>query len=142
MGDLVITGRVLSGLGRGGGFVALDWVRREVRQKFGFEPYPGTLNLQVVDPLSRKNLERARALGPVTIEPPTAEFCRAEGVRARVQGLRAALIFPEATVHGEVVLEVLSPVHLRSALHLQDGDSVRVVAGSEAGEPCPRDESR
>lgn len=134
MDELVITGRVLSGLGRGGGFVALEWVRREIRQKFGFEPYPGTLNLQVADPLSRRNLDLARSLGPVTIEPPTAEFCTAQGIGARVKGVAAALIFPEATVHDEVVLEVVAPLHLRSALELRDGDTVRL----EIEAPAPK----
>jgi len=91
VGKLIITGLVLSGFGKGGGFVALEWVRREIRQKFGFEPYPGTLNLKVSDPQSRKNLELARSMSPITIDPPTADFCSAQGARASVAGLAAAI---------------------------------------------------
>lgn len=133
---LVITGQVLSGLGRGGGFVALEWVRREILQKFGFEPYPGTLNLKVLDLQSRKNLEIARSLSPITIESPTADFCSAPGVRASVEGMPAALIFPEATVHEEVIVEVVAALHIRSALSLQDGDLVHIeteIGGSNPG---------
>ncbi len=36
-----------AGQGQGRSFTRLDWVRRQFRDKLGFAPYPGTLNLQI-----------------------------------------------------------------------------------------------
>ena len=38
-------GTLCSGLGEGARFTQLPWAVREFRDKLGFEPYPGTLNL-------------------------------------------------------------------------------------------------
>src|SRR5262245_44832979 len=43
----VIEGLVCSGLGRGRDFLSVEWVRRQLREKIGLEPFPGTLNLKV-----------------------------------------------------------------------------------------------
>ncbi|HEX7593320.1 MAG TPA: DUF120 domain-containing protein [Anaerolineae bacterium] len=42
-----IRGIVCAGQGQGRSFTRLDWVRRQFRDKLGFDPYPGTLNLQI-----------------------------------------------------------------------------------------------
>ena len=42
-----LQGTVASGLGHGAQFLALDWVLRELRDKLGLTPFPGTLNLRV-----------------------------------------------------------------------------------------------
>ena len=45
---MTITGTVVSGLGQGAQFLALEWVACELREKLGLTPFPGTLNLRIV----------------------------------------------------------------------------------------------
>ena len=73
MPQIVFEGTVFSGQGRGKKFVELPWVKRQVEEKLGFSPYPGTLNLR----LTGKNVEKRRLLenaGGLTVEPQTGYY--------------------------------------------------------------------
>jgi len=43
-------GTVVSGLGRGGFFIALEGYSRQFAEKLGFIPFPGTLNIRLEEP--------------------------------------------------------------------------------------------
>jgi len=45
-----ITGVVFTDLGQGASFMGLEWVQRVIRERVGFTPYPGTLNLSLESP--------------------------------------------------------------------------------------------
>ena len=42
-------GNVISGMGEGAYYMSLDGYRRQFREKLGYEPYPGTLNIRLTD---------------------------------------------------------------------------------------------
>ena len=42
-------GIVVSGMGEGAYYMALEGYRKQFKEKLGFEPYPGTLNVKLVD---------------------------------------------------------------------------------------------
>jgi len=46
---LVIKGKVFSGSGEGAKYVKLPWVKKQIAAKCGFTPYPGTLNVRLVE---------------------------------------------------------------------------------------------
>lgn len=130
-----VVGRVTGGLGEGRFFTGLDWVRRQVEEKLGFTPYPGTLNLVVPAEEARWLAERAR----VVLEPPDASWCRGYCLPVRVGGhLPGALVFAEASAHPPERLEVMAAVHLRRTLGLADGDAVELEVTEERGEEAGR----
>lgn len=50
---LSFKGRVTTGLGEGQYYISLEGYRKQFIDKLGFEPYPGTLNLQLKEPFAR-----------------------------------------------------------------------------------------
>ena len=50
----MLSGTVVSGRGEGRKYVELEWVKQQVKEKLGFDPYPGTLNLR----LDEENVKR------------------------------------------------------------------------------------
>jgi riboflavin kinase len=54
-----IRGRIVEGLGVGRDFTCIQWVKAQFISKLAIDPYPGTLNLEIVDP---KDLQRFEAL--------------------------------------------------------------------------------
>src|SRR5918994_4141036 len=42
-------GNVISGMGEGAYYMSLEGYRRQFREKLGYEPYPGTLNVRLTD---------------------------------------------------------------------------------------------
>jgi riboflavin kinase len=46
-------GRVVSGMGEGAYYMSLGGYRKQFYEKLGYEPYPGTLNVKLVDKIFR-----------------------------------------------------------------------------------------
>ena len=128
-----LVGSVVSGLGEGRYYVSREGYVRQFREKLGFVPYPGTLNLLLRDGsvVLRRRLD---ARSGIKIESFTAEgrtfggskcfFC--EILRDGCDGVQCAVVIPERTHYPDNVVEIISPVNLREKLGLEDGDELRV----------------
>ena len=120
-----VRGKVVSGRGEANAYVSIDWVRGQISEKLGFQPYPGTLNLELSSrhlALLRRALSRAQ---PIVIEPQVGGF--AEGLCYRVMimhRLEGAIVLPNVPGRREDVIEIIAPHRLREELRLRDGDEV------------------
>lgn len=120
-------GKVASGVGQGSFFTSLDWVKAQCKSKVGFEPWPGTLNLEVFEE-DEPQLKRLLACPGVSMVPPDKNFCEGTCWKVQLSGIPAALVAPEekARIHGKNIVELLAPVRLKEALKIKDGDVVTV----------------
>ena len=140
---ITLRATLVSGLGEGAFFIAIDWVRVGIERLVGFAPYPGTLNLRLDDDEARRTWQTIRNGPALALVPPPPESCggRLIGVvlasnTGALPDIPAAVVIPDATRHGDDVLEVVAPVHVRRQLGLGDGDHVTVrVPGHD---PAPR----
>jgi phosphoglycolate phosphatase-like HAD superfamily hydrolase len=116
-----VKGELYSGLFKGEYFTQLDWVKRKMIEKVGFEPFPGTVNLRV----SMEDFAFFIAIkdeGEILI-PPSPQFCEAKLLKVNMNGIDAAAIFPEKKVWSYVdTLEIMAPVFVRKTLGVRDGD--------------------
>ncbi|MCK0513185.1 DUF120 domain-containing protein [Aromatoleum buckelii] len=123
---LELKGLVCSGLDKAAGFTQMEWVMREFRDKLGFAPYPGTLNLQ----MQGASWERARRrllAGKGIVITPESGACGAKCFLLSLgDEVRGAAVFPEIDTYPVDKLEVVAPAHLRSALRIYDGDQISV----------------
>lgn len=122
-----IKGRVESGRGEAAGFTALGWVQRQVARRLGFRPYPGTLNLRLVDEQELATWRWLQQQPGVPIEPSPG-YCAARCFRVSVEGrYEAAIVLPLVPHYPPDVVEVLAPLSLRQALGLADGTAVTLA---------------
>jgi riboflavin kinase, archaea type len=121
-----ITGLVFSDLGRAAGFMALDWVQSSLKDKLGFSPYPGTLNLRLRTDGERDLWRAVRETGQgIEISSPDAAFCQARCFLVEIGGKhQGAVILPEVEGYPADKLEVVAGVRLKDALKIADGDPV------------------
>ncbi|MFQ3318011.1 MAG: riboflavin kinase [Natronomonas sp.] len=132
--DVELSGVVTSGMGEGRHYISLSGYMRQFRDRLGYEPFAGTLNVDL-DEESVRTRARMDALDPVGIDgweddertygpafcwPATIET--ADGERYE----RAHVIAPERTHHGDDQLEVIAPEKLREELGLDDGDHLTI----------------
>ena len=116
-------GAVTSGLGEGAHFMGLDWVRQAIQKLLGFDPYPGTLNLRLVDTDALLAWREIREGPALLLTAP--EGCGGRLIRVVVApDIPAAVVVPDVTRHGDDVLELVAAVHVRSHLGLKDDDRV------------------
>jgi riboflavin kinase len=120
-----LKGIVFSGGGDGKKFIELPWVKRQITEKLGFTPYPGTLNVK----LTEESLKKRKMLK----KAPSAKICPAEGYRkgtvfkAFTGSLECAIVVPEVPGYPKDLLEIIASVNLRDTLHLEDGGEVAVT---------------
>ena len=124
---MTFRGAVEPGSGQAAEFMSLDWVRRAVADTVGFDPWPGTLNVRLVD----EHLERWREIRQshaVPMPTPPEASCGGRLVPVVLSSdIPAAVIIPDLTRYGAHVLEVVAAVHLRSRLWLRNNDLVTLT---------------
>jgi CTP-dependent riboflavin kinase len=134
---VILRGVVEAGTGEAASFMSLDWVRREISRLAGFDPYPGTLNVRLLD----DHVERWRAIRTqdgLRVTPPDPAQCGARLVPVVVSGdIRAGVIVPDVTRYGAHVLEIVAPVHLRSRCWLRNGDVLALRYERPRSDPRP-----
>jgi len=124
---LLVKGKLVSGIGAGSRFVGLEWVKRQVHEKFGFEPYLGTLNLKMDEETSNRFQSFARSQKGILIEPIDETFCEGKCFKARIEGkIDGALVIPCIPSYPRDQIEVIAPINLRETLGLEDGDEVTI----------------
>ncbi|MDG5818837.1 CTP-dependent riboflavin kinase [Natronococcus sp. A-GB7] len=135
--EVELEGTVTSGMGEGRHYISLSGYKRQFAERLGYEPFPGTLNVDLREDSVRRRSAMAslepvsidgwededRTYGPAVCHPAIVET--ADGERYE----EAHIIAPERTHHDEDQLEVIAPEKLREEIDLEDGDRVTVTVG-------------
>lgn len=125
MKKIKLSGKVFPGRGEGEKFLELPWVKGQIKEKLGFIPYLGTLNVRLSGESAkrRKLLEKATAMQVC----PAERFCSGKIFKASIGVLECAIVIPEVTGYPADVLEIIAPSNLREKLQLADGDPITVT---------------
>lgn len=130
----VVQGRLRSGLNQANGFTGLNWVNNQLVEMLGAEIAPGTVNLELTE-TTAKVVSRVRHHAKLArhILQPEGDFCRAICHRIELQlpgnperCIDALILWPEVEHYPTNKLELICPVHVRTAWQLQDGQSLKI----------------
>ena len=124
---LEVEGRVFSGMGKGRYYVGHPEYQKRFRERLGYEPYAGTLNVKLEDEDTIRRLKEARGADGVKVEGFALggeSFSPLTCFEGELRGERVTLLFIDVTYYNESVAELISPVYLRGKLGLRDGDLV------------------
>ena len=135
--DLDLHGHVTSGMGEGRHYISLPGYKRQFAARLGYEPFPGTLNVEL-DDRSRRGRPALEAFDGVRIDAWEdgdrtygAATCYAATLDADGDAYDPVhVIVPDRTHHDETQVELVAADKLREVLDLDDGDEV-VVRVSE-----------
>ena len=125
MGEIGFEGTITSGMGKGAVFLSIGYYKDNIREKLGFNPYPGTLNLEV----GKGQQAQLRTITPIKIESFKKNgktYGGASCYKIKVNGIEAAIIIPDLTEHEENMVEIIAPINLKSKLKVGDGDKVKI----------------
>jgi len=141
---LQLAGTVTSGMGEGRHYITLDGYMAQFRTRLGYEPFPGTLNVELDEESVRRRGEFGgvdavpidaweddeRTFGAATCYAVTLVADGGDGPAYD----DAHVIIPDRTHHDESQLEVIAPDRLRDELDLEDEETVtlRVTPDSRA----------
>ena len=122
-------GEVVSGLFEGAYYISKEGYHRQILDKLGFEPFPGTLNVRIKeeDYDKRRRLERGEYIRLDGFKDGERSFGAAHCFPCLINDeLDGALIVAERSIHDYGVMEIISPYYLRRKMELADGDKVKL----------------
>ena len=142
--ELSLRGAVTGGMGEGRHYITLPGYAEQFRERLGYDPFPGTLNVDLTEESVRRRGEMA-GIDAVPIDAwegddRTYGAATCYGVTLVAGDERydeVHAIVPDRTHHDDDQLELIAPDRLRDALDLDDDDQVevRVEPTSRADEP-------
>jgi CTP-dependent riboflavin kinase len=123
-----ITGKIISGIKQGAFFTQLGWVQKQCLEKLGFKPFPGTLNLEIPDE-SATIIEALQPQEGLELVPPDSNCCSGFVFPITVEEILGAMVAPAADVrvHGNNIIEIISPLGLKDTLGVEDGDWISLT---------------
>lgn len=116
-------GIVTSGLGEGSIFMSMEHYKKEIKNKLGFDAYPGTLNLKIKE----DRLISLKKFNPIKIEGCKKNHEVFGGIRcykAKINNINGAVIIPDINKHKKDIIEFIAPINLKLKLGIKDGDKI------------------
>ncbi len=128
--DFSLSGKVVSGIGEGKYYLSFLQYREQFRQKLGFLPYLGTLNLEVEEEKIRDFLSTLTPIHVLGFETKERTFGGLTCYKVMLNNnIPVSLIVPDRTVHPKNQIEIVAKDFLRKKIGLKDGAIVRVSRG-------------
>jgi riboflavin kinase, archaea type len=124
---ILLKGRIVSGLGEGRYYTEKSGYVEQFREKLGFIPFPGTLNVEI-EPVEKNKLRLLKNSESININEFKTKDRTFGGVRcfkAKIESSEGAIVLPLRS-HYSNVLEFISQDYLRKKLNLKDEDKVKI----------------
>lgn len=124
---LEVSGRVVSGMGRGRYFLSQMGYLKQMKKALSFSPYRGTLNIKVLNKDVRK-IKTVRENKGIMIKGFKAKgksFGDVVVFKSEVNGIISAVVFPKLSKYTDTI-ELISGKRLKDELSISDGDLVTV----------------
>jgi riboflavin kinase len=118
-------------------YTSQDGYKKQFRDKLGFIPHPGTLNVEIdmVEKNKLRILRQEEGIGLDSFETKNRTFGGVKCFHACINSYNAVLIFP-LRGHYSNILEFIAPEYLRDELDLSDNDTVEIVVTIEKDMSC------
>ena len=102
-------------------------MRKQFIEKLSIDPYPGTLNLEIVDPKSLRTFKELKSMRGKEITPEDPSFCSAQCYPVLINGqLKGAIVFPLVKDYPENKMELIASEKIKEALFSNTGDLLEV----------------
>jgi riboflavin kinase len=132
--SILIIGEVTEGIHEGGYYVSIKGYYQQFKEKLGFEPYKGTLNLRLSDTDIELLREKLKNITPIIIDgfkdlnreygPVKCYDVYISRMDDKNNKRKAAILDIQRTHHKENIIEILAKPYLRDYFHLNDGDKL------------------
>lgn len=102
-------------------------MRKQLIQKLNVDPYPGTLNLEIVDLKDSQNFRELKSTPGVEIIPEDPSFCSARCYPVLINGrLEGAIVSPGVEDYPENKMELIASQNIKEVLSVKGGDVLEV----------------
>lgn len=122
-----IRGKIIEGLRVAADFTQIPWVRKQFISKLAIDPYPGTLNLEIIDSESLLVFNALKTKKGIDITPEDPSFCSARCYPVLIGGhLKGTIVFPMVENYPENKMELIASQNIKETLSVRTGDYLEV----------------
>jgi riboflavin kinase, archaea type len=138
-GVITFEGHVVSGMGEGAYYMSLEGYRKQFREKLGYEPFPGTLNIKLSDPISMHSRRDLSTHPSIFIEGFSDKLRTYGWVRCYPAEINdglvenAALLILERTHYDDSTIEIIAPFSIKEYAKIKNGDRISISARISKG---------
>jgi riboflavin kinase len=128
--EIHIKGNIASGQGKGAFFVSQQEYIQQFKEKLGFLPYSGTLNITVQQQKTRSIIQQATGFIVHGFQTKDKKFGNVKCIDGEIkkgdETRKIVLILPEKSEYTDT-LEIIAPFNIRKELELINGDEVELI---------------
>lgn len=129
--SLELEGTLVSGMGEGAYYMGLKGYTKQFKSKIGYVPFPGTLNVRLVQKIHQEAVKHLEALDGIKIKS-FSDGKRTYGwvkcFSAKINSsIDCVLILLERTHHDDSIIEIISNLCIRKVGKLKDGSKISIT---------------
>jgi riboflavin kinase len=125
MERIILEGIVTTGLKEGAFFMSMEYYKKEIKKKLGFDAYPGTLNIKI----NKEQIESIKKINQIRIDAYKKDDKTFGGIscyKAKINNINGSIVIPDINKHKKDIIEFIAPFHLKSKLKIKHKDKVKV----------------
>lgn len=125
-------GHIITGMGEGAYYMSLNGYKKQFKEKLGYEPYPGTLNIKLNSMLfveARKEMLKYPSINIEGFSDQSRTFGWVKCYPASIndsKNINSSILILERTHYDDSILEIIAPFSIKEQFSLKNGDYVKL----------------
>ena len=125
-------GHIITGMGEGAYYMSLDGYKKQFKEKLGYEPYPGTLNIKLNSMLfveAKKEMLKYPAIKIEGFSDQSRTFGWVKCYPAYINdssNINSSILILERTHYDDSIIELIAPFSIKEQFSLKNGDYVKL----------------
>ena len=125
-------GHIITGMGEGAYYMSLDGYKKQFKEKLGYEPYPGTLNIKLNSMLfveAKKEMLKYPSINIEGFSDQSRTFGWVKCYPASIndsKNINSSILILERTHYDDSIIEIIAPFSIKEQFSLKNGDYVKL----------------
>lgn len=125
-------GQIITGMGEGAYYMSLNGYKKQFKEKLGYEPYPGTLNIKLNSMLfveARKEMLKYPSINIEGFSDQSRTFGWVKCYPASIndsKNINSSILILERTHYDDSIIELIAPFSIKEQFSLKNGDYVKL----------------
>ena len=125
-------GHIITGMGEGAYYISLKGYKQQFKEKLGYEPYPGTLNIKLNSSLyveAKKEMLKYPSINIEGFSDQSRTFGWVKCYPAYINdsdNINSSILILERTHYDDSIIEIIAPFSIKEHLSLKNGDYIKL----------------
>ena len=125
-------GHVITGMGEGAYYMSLKGYKQQFKEKLGYEPYPGTLNIKLNSSSyveAKKEMLKYPSINIEGFSDQSRTFGWVKCYPAYINdsvNINSSILILERTHYDDSIIEIIAPFSIKEQFSLKNGDFIKL----------------